>query len=240
MFSTECMTEMRCKYVDGMRKSFGVAMVIPLDSEGNKLPVEGRKAGPFDYSDKILVSLKDWREKVEKEIANVRHLEHGGEWVTSSREPGKLYLDDPLTKIDGIAKVTAKSFTDFGICNIGHLFAITEDKENEIEIVSARNNLSAKRISQFTSNAAALTLPINSPQVKDYRTHQNPYSERYGDEWEAKIAPTQFLSSYICVTELVKHMVKETKRVFKGTKYESNPLFYHDALSLMTAKETTA
>ena len=37
---------------------------------------------------------------------------------------------------------------------------------------------------------------------------------------------------------MVQHMVSETKEVFKGITHEFSCLFYHDALSLMTAKET--
>ena len=46
------------------------------------------------------------------------------------------------------------------------------------------------------------------------------------------------MKSYACVTHLVEHIVSETKKVFKGTTYEDNCFFYHDALLLMTAKKT--
>ena len=37
---------------------------------------------------------------------------------------------------------------------------------------------------------------------------------------------------------MVEHTVSETKRAFKGTTHKNSCLFYHDAMSLMTAKET--
>ena len=37
---------------------------------------------------------------------------------------------------------------------------------------------------------------------------------------------------------MIEHMMSETKRVFKGTTNKTCCLFYHDALSLMTSKET--
>jgi hypothetical protein len=46
------------------------------------------------------------------------------------------------------------------------------------------------------------------------------------------------LSPFVCITEIVEHIVVETARVYKGTKNEDDWMFYHDALSLMTAKET--
>jgi len=48
------------------------------------------------------------------------------------------------------------------------------------------------------------------------------------------------MSSCVCVTHLVEHMVTECKRFFAGTRYSQNWMFYHDALSLMTAKDTVA
>jgi hypothetical protein len=38
----------------------------------------------------------------------------------------------------------------------------------------------------------------------------------------------------------VEHIVKETERMMRGMKHEEDWMFYHDALTLMTAKETIA
>ena len=46
------------------------------------------------------------------------------------------------------------------------------------------------------------------------------------------------MQPYICVTDLINHMITATKKVMKGTKYEGKELFFHDALSLMTAKQS--
>mmetsp|Transcript_15157 Transcript_15157/g.25127 ORF Transcript_15157/g.25127 Transcript_15157/m.25127 type:complete len:238 (+) Transcript_15157:240-953(+) len=48
------------------------------------------------------------------------------------------------------------------------------------------------------------------------------------------------MSHYICVTDMVEHIVRESARIFKGTTHEHDWYFYHDALSLMTAKESVA
>ncbi len=39
----------------------------------------------------------------------------------------------------------------------------------------------------------------------------------------------------VCVTDLVKHIVKQTKKCYQNTEHSSTYMFYHDALSLMTA-----
>jgi hypothetical protein len=48
------------------------------------------------------------------------------------------------------------------------------------------------------------------------------------------------MSSSICVTQMIHHMVDETERVTKGTKYEGKGQFYHDALTLMTCNKSKA
>ena len=41
----------------------------------------------------------------------------------------------------------------------------------------------------------------------------------------------------MCITDLIEHIVQETKNVFKGMTCEETCLFYHDALLQMMNKE---
>ena len=74
----------------------------------------------------------------------------------------------------------------------------------------------------------------------DHRKKDNPYESRFGAEWREKIRKMLALSKYVSINEMVKHMHDETEKAFKGTTHESDWMFYHDALSLMTCKETHA
>ena len=42
------------------------------------------------------------------------------------------------------------------------------------------------------------------------------------------------MKKYCCIKDLVLHIHEETRKAFKGTRYESTYLFYHDALTTMT------
>ena len=80
-------------------------------------------------------------------------------------------------------------------------------------------------------------LSLHAPRTRpvlDYRMAENPYLERYGDEWESKIATCCGLSKYCCIKDMILHIDRETKAAFKGTKYEDRYFFYHDALTQMT------
>ena len=76
------------------------------------------------------------------------------------------------------------------------------------------------------------------PEIIDYGKAENPYKARFVQDWMAQLVKVQLMQPYICITELVDHMVSATKKVMRGTKYEGKELFFHDALSLMTARET--
>ena len=80
-------------------------------------------------------------------------------------------------------------------------------------------------------------IDVDRPDVEDYWKADNPYEARYNKKWPDKIKKTTFSSPYICITDLVEHMVKESEKVFQNTRYENNWYFYHNALTLMTLKE---
>jgi hypothetical protein len=46
------------------------------------------------------------------------------------------------------------------------------------------------------------------------------------------------MKSYVCITDMVYHIYTKSKELMKGTRYENDFFFYHDALSLMNAIDT--
>lgn len=60
---------------------------------------------------------------------------------------------------------------------------------------------------------------------------------RHGDKWEEEIKKVAGMWPYICITDMVQHIHDETQRTMKGTMHEDHWFFYHNALSLMKAKD---
>ena len=91
-------------------------------------------------------------------------------------------------------------------------------------------------ISQEIQKVLGLICPPNV----DYCQSDNPYKERYGSDWrDCIIKSITSMKLYTCIAFLVDHDIEEEpKRVMKGTVYEDNYYYYHDALTLMTAKAT--
>jgi hypothetical protein len=46
------------------------------------------------------------------------------------------------------------------------------------------------------------------------------------------------ISQFVCITGMVEHIVAEPAQIFEGTTRCHNWRFYHDALALLTAKDT--
>ena len=81
-YSREKVTLKKCKYIDEVRMSLGVADVTPV-IDGVEQPQEGRMCKPFVYSRKKLLSMTDFKKQFQKKIARVNGLKRGNTsgWV---------------------------------------------------------------------------------------------------------------------------------------------------------------
>ena len=74
----------------------------------------------------------------------------------------------------------------------------------------------------------------------DYRLCNNPYLAKFGEnEWENRIRKSPLLRKVLPVSDLIVHMANCTTEAMKGNQFEGKGLFFHDALSQLTEKETT-
>ena len=75
---------------------------------------------------------------------------------------------------------------------------------------------------------------------RDHRQHEYPYLSKFKTEELAamKMKKCVTLNNYCNIKDLVTHIYKESKRMFKGTNCKDSWYFYHDALSIMTSAST--
>ena len=110
-YSDECIYQTKCKYMDEAHFSFGVAVVTPiLDCVPQKK--EGRRCHPFVYMGKTLLSIPDYKKKINEEIQRVRNLKNGSTsgWVIQDLESvGRIYENDLISCIKGVGKNRGKS-----------------------------------------------------------------------------------------------------------------------------------
>ena len=46
------------------------------------------------------------------------------------------------------------------------------------------------------------------------------------------------MSKFCCITDLIRFMMKESEKLMKGSVHEEDLFMVHDALGLMTSRET--
>jgi hypothetical protein len=156
--------------------------------------------------------------------------------VVDASVQGSIYSVDPILALDHIGGVTVTKLKEgFNIATVGHLKACLPEKI--LEIVAATKGLLIKKLGPVHAQAQTCVEGEHPPKI-NYRKADNPYLARYGkDVWEEKIKQVSQMSAYVCITDLVEHIVAETQRLMKGTQHEDDWMFHHDALTLMTAKE---
>ena len=233
---------LKVKYPEQARFCFGVA-ITEDEATGE---IAGSRLEAFDYTGQKILSVSDWKQEVDKEIRRVKSLPPGkglSKWVESDRLDGSAYLDDPLHKlgkkhmglISGVGTETFKKLKAKNIITVGDAVSLNDDDEKIRGLVT--NGLGYDKIKTLTKWCSENAIRQNAPPVTFHHKADNPYKSMYKDDWEDVIAQADELKKKVCITKLVTHVVMETKKTYENTKYKDCWMFYHDALSLMTAKD---
>ena len=83
-----------------------------------KLPsgqTESWRAKCFDYSDKVILSIKYYIARRQWEIERVKWLKCGPSWIKDSRIPGTLYENDSVYELSGIGPAMENNVLDHGM-----------------------------------------------------------------------------------------------------------------------------
>jgi hypothetical protein len=230
------------KYEQEVRQCFGCAMVNVLGTEEQQ--IVGKRARSFDYSGKTIISIKAENQNIKNECDRVRKLPRAsGKWVYDPRAKGTVYADEPTGALPKIGTVLKKRLDSFGIMTVKAIKELTDFQIFEMSTAPA-NKIAASRLKTFRL-LASTALPGRPPEIVDFLQFDNPYLAKYGEvesncepEWKHHIRKCSQMSQYVCVTQLVHHIVTESAKLFVGTEFEESWVFYHDALSLMTGNDT--
>jgi hypothetical protein len=130
--------------------------------------------------------------------------------VVDTSVKGSIYSVDSISALKYIGGTTVTKLKEgYNIERVGQLQACSTEKI--LEIVAATEGLSIKKLSP--AHTQALTcIDSEHPAKIDYCEADNPCVARYGDDkWEENINQVSQMSSYICITDLVEHIVQERK-----------------------------
>ena len=223
-------TKSAFKYAGQSRLCLGVAAVRLHDGS-----VVGRKSRVFDYTNRRLISLKEWHKRIKEEINRVRSLKTNGKrskWIDNMDPNNKkeVWQDDSIDKLPGVGKpgtLTHKHLSEAGLTTVREVSAISPD------------GLAHIRGIRSIHSAAATASPGSRPtcSVIDHRQADNPYESKYGESWDDQIRMSTALAPFRPISDLVKYMMEECAEMMHNTVHQDDWFFYHDALSLLTSKE---
>lgn len=147
--------------------------------------------------------------------------------IESNRPPifANIFEEDDLLAVPRLGQAAAAKLNKLGITRVSNL--------TDLPDISFAD-LCALGIQSFTNilNSADFSLPGASVFiVTDYWKTDNPYLAKYGDEWETKTSCTVSLFLFVCITTMIKYILKKYVRVMHMTRYEDDWFSYHDALS---------
>ena len=160
-------------------------------------------------------------------------------WVTSSRPEGSLYHNDDITCLKNVGAVTKQKLDEAGIKTVKDLVfsgLTSSEIKHQLTVASTRSGISTARLHNLHTQAKT-SQPGSEPDPVNYLSAANPYEARYGENWESEIKKVKSMTKYCDVRDLVRHIHDSTRDAFKGTRYETSYLFYHDALISMTDKD---
>ena len=224
------------KFEQEARFMFGVMMIKTED--GNR---KGVRLPMLDYTGKKILGMAKWDEGLAIEVRNARESD-AATWLTKRERPlGKdIFENDPISIIHGIGNVTEAKLNEVGI------FTVNDYICDRCKVDSLLNATPAyiEKLKNKLDNGLVCGVNAGScPEkydITDHRKAANPYLSKYGDEWEDKISKKPALRLVRPVKDLIQHMATTTTDALKNTPYEGKGLFYHDALSQLTERETVS
>ena len=99
--------------------------------------------------------------------------------------------------------------------------------------------LSIRGLDQIYENRLEALPDKPKTSIKYHRKAKNPHLSRYEEIWVEKLKSSSSMSKLCSITDMVQYMIKEGEKMMKGSVSDDDLFIVHDALVLITEKETT-
>jgi len=142
-------------------------------------------------------------------------------------------------KVKGVVRAKQQQLAKEGITKVSEIKHAMREKLQQISTIPS-NSFTLTSLLTIQQNVQCakpgdlpLTILVNNGKA------DNPYESCYGENWKETIKRGPKIKATICITELIEHIVHETKCVVADMNYAGNCFFYHDALTQMMNKDMT-
>ena len=205
--------------------------------------IVGKRCRTFSYTNCWVHHIGDYEgEFVPKVIARVKVTGVKKRWVTGVRPTtgGDLYEDDCVTRIKGISTKKKEKLMEIDISKVKHLTLISAfDDENIRSKVLCIQGIGKEGLSKLEELAASAKPGAYESVRVDHRRMPHPYKSRFPETWSEELEKDiRKWFSMVCITELIRHILKASAEVMKGTTHESDWYFYHNALQQLADPRT--
>jgi hypothetical protein len=178
----------------------------------------GVRLEPLDYMEKVVITLKESKKIIDNKILQVKILPCTTKgWFQNQCEDGVLYVNDPMSNIKGVGKGIQKLLMENDINTIADLRGLNMQMMNNIAGRTKGLNIASLKQFQISCTLASIN---NAPEVIYFIDEDNPYTAKFGtekDEWGQEVWMTSMktlpaFAGKVCISDLVKHMVMQTKK----------------------------
>ena len=107
------------------------------------------------------------------------------------------------------------------VCQLATLGETESEVKESIKKIVIATNLTAKCIQKLHLQATN-AIKGYPPTEVNHLDVANPYQSRYGEKWRDEIKNVKRMKKFVCVTDLVTHIVNESAAAYKGTAHEND------------------
>ena len=207
------------KYTSQTRLLVGVAKVELPDGT-----IEGRRCVVYQYDDCWVVTIGEYEDVyIPWQLKKIKNLTNKGSWITGKRpdkgEGVDLYEQDPVTRLPGLGDTRKKQLGEFAIRNVLDFKGLTDVDIDMLE--RSIRGLSADKLRTWRTLAQTSIPGSYVDTTVDHTLADNPYESRASVDvtfapngWRDVIASDLRKSrNVVCITELVEHIIKASKKV---------------------------
>ena len=167
------------------------------------------------------------------EFGSVVPCGNKGIWTVDLRN-GRLFDDDNVTMVKGVAKGKKRKLEEVGIAQVKHLRELTGRKDKIVQTASKMTGIGEATLTKFVQ-VCQDAVPGAYPEKIDHTKHNDPNKSLHPDTYMDQIKKSKLVAHYCSINDLIDHIFTASAAVFKNTVHEDDWVVYHDALSLMTS-----
>ena len=192
--------------------------------------ITGKRCPLFDCTGKKIITIDAYKKEIRNEFARIRKLTSSSSPWVKKMKTDKIYLYEFVVKPKGIGNQGEAKMNDINIHTIADL--------QRYVLSYGFPKMPIRGLGQIYEHGLEALPRKPMPSIKGHRKSKKSYFLIYGEIWVETLKLSSSMSKFCCITDMFRFIMKESEKLMKGSVHEDNFFIVHDALVLMTSKET--